>query len=225
MAGRNWKMSRSKLSLAVLLVVALVVGLEEWRIAGWRGKAREAERKLELAMADLPPPPRPEDKGAANSVVGASRIRRIKDRNDDLMGVEAATGGAAEPVAVVEGPGESVGEGTNDPAQSVNYQASASQMYAALVDEFQLNDTERAYFLQLMAEGMSFQDELAVESLAATTLLEQAAVARKRAEAEKVFGKKIRHFLGNDRDFAIYHAYVQKLSERLAGEAGGAGGR
>lgn len=218
-------MSRSRISLAVLLVVALVVALEEWRIAGWRSEAKAAKQQLELAMADLPPPPRPEDKGAANSVVGASRIRRIKDRNDDLMGVESATGGAVEPAAVVEGSGEVVGAGTNDPVPSVNYQASAGQMYAALVDEFQLNDTERAYFLQLMAEGMSFQDELAVESLAATTVLEQAAVARKRAEAEKAFGNKIRHFLGNDRDFAVYHAYVQKLSERLAAETGGAGGR
>jgi hypothetical protein len=219
-------MSGSKLYLGVLLVVALVVALEEWRIAGWRGRANKAEQDLELALAEQPPPPRPEEAGAHNSVIGASRIRRIKDRNEDRMAGGAEGGGAEPVVAVTEGGTEPVEGSANDPpaeAGPVDYTASANAMYSALVDKFKLNETERAYFVQLMAEGMKFQDEQAVALAAAEGPDEQAAVVRKLAEAERVFGQKVHHFLGNDRDFEIYQAYVQKLAEQIAVEAGGGG--
>jgi hypothetical protein len=39
------------------------------------------------------------------------------------------------------------------------------------------------------------------------------------AIAGQEFAGKVREFLGNDRDFEVYQAYVQKLSEQLATEA------
>jgi len=215
-------MRRSKLYLGVLLVVALVVALEEWRIAGWRGRANKAEQ--ELASIVPPPPPRPEEAGANNSVVGASRIRRIKDRNEDRMAGGGEGGGVEPVVAVTDGVTEPVEALTNEPpaeAGPVDYSASANEMYSALVDSFKLNETERAYFIQLMAEGMKFQDQQAVALAAADGPDEQVAVVRKLADAERVFGKRVHHFLGNDRDFGIYQAYVQKLAEQMAVGAGG----
>lgn len=212
-------MSRSQLSLAVLLVVALVVALEEWRIAGWRGRANKAEQELELAMAELPPPPRPEDKGAANSVIGATRIRRIKDRNEERMVAEEAAGATVEPALVVD-PTEAVATVMNDQplAETVDYTESVNQMYAALIDSFGLNETERAYFIDLLVDGMKFQELLAAARATATTDEGRASADQKMADAERDFGAKIRHFLGNDRDFAVYQAYVTKLSEQLGGQ-------
>ena len=152
---------------------------------------------------------------------GEIRPRDQRDRKEvkNLLGpvwnvVPRKAEGVTEPVEAL----------TNEPpaeAGPVDYTASANEMYSALVDSFKLNETERAYFIQLMAEGMKFQDEQAVALAAADGPDEQAAVVRKLAEAERVFGKRVRHFLGNDRDFGIYQAYVQKLAEQLAVGAGG----
>jgi hypothetical protein len=69
-------MNRSKPLLLALLVIAVVVALEEWRIAGLRSRNARLSDELAEALAAIPPPPRPVPAGEPQS----EAMRRTKER-------------------------------------------------------------------------------------------------------------------------------------------------
>jgi hypothetical protein len=222
-------MNRSKLLILTVFVVGAVVALEEWRIAGLRGRIGTLERELAAAVAAIPPPPRPVPAGESpDEALRRSKAQRVMENTRAASIAQAVTAGgdAAEPgEAATDEAGESpAGGGGESGAPAVadsQLRTTVIGLYGNLIRRFQLEGEEAEYFINLLAEGVGSRQRLTADLLGAKSPAERAGV-RRRAEEEAVrFADRVRTFLASEEDFAVYRDFVSRLAGQQAGRSGG----
>ncbi len=221
-------MNRSKFLLVALVLVGAVVALEEWRIAGLRGRIGTLEQQLAAAEAAIPPPPRPVQKGESpDAALRRTKARRVMERVRDASAGELATVDQPAtredpaPAPAIEGaaaPADAVPARTPAPAAAdARIREAVTSVYGNLIRQFQLEGEEAEYFINLLGEGMSRREQLALDLLDAKNDAERTGVQRRTEEAAVRFAERVREFLGNDDDYAVYQDYVNRLAAAQGG--------
>lgn len=210
-------MNRTKFLLGALLLVAAVVALEEWRIAGLRGRVATVEAKLAAAEAAIPPPPRPAPAGdSPDAALRRTKARRVMERVRDADAGQLVAN--AEPAAATDerepAPAAPASPATPPPAPAPDprIRTTVIALYGNLIRQFQLAGAEADFFVNLLCEGVASREQLALDLLDAKNDAERTAVQRRTEEEAVRFAERVRVFLGNDDDFAVYRDYINRLS-------------
>jgi hypothetical protein len=238
-------MVRTKTLVLGLLLVAVVVGLEEWRLAGSRKQISQLKEELAKAEAAIPPPPRPVPPGenpekllsrtksrqASESKTADAGTAPSSSENTAPPSEETASNPAPEPNT----PGEPIATPEPEPAPANATPPDAGQLqirgranqalrnsivkqYANLIEKFQFNNVEAGYFVDLLVEEALLRRQFAAELGNAQTDAEQASIQARARQSSTDIANRMRDFLGNDRDFAIFQEYRRLLNQSVPGQ-------
>lgn len=232
-------MNRTKSLIMGLLLVAAVVALEEWRLAGLRGRVGQLEKDLAEARAAIPPPPRPEPSGEDPGEMlrrVQTQVRKTGEETPENAsaaappteaGASAEAGAAEQPasepvVAAPEPPPEP--EVVSKPAaNSVRSPANQSlrnaivKLYASLIEQFQFDAAQAGYFVDLLVESALNRQQIAADFDSAGNDAERAEIQRRAEQTAADIARRMRTFLANDRDYGIYVEY-RRIVEQTAGQ-------
>jgi len=222
-----------------LLLVAVVVALEEWRLAGLRGRVGRLEKDLAEAQAAIPPPPRPEPSGEDPGKMlrrVKTQVRRTGEETPENASAAAqpseagapAESGAAEqpasePVVAVPDPPpapEVVSETAPNPLRSPANQSLRNaivKLYASLIDQFQFDAAQAGYFVDLLVESALNRQQVATDLGSAGNDAERAEIQRRAEQTAADIAQRMHTFLANDRDYGIYVEY-RRIVEQTAGQ-------
>jgi len=225
-------MNRTKSLVMGLVLVAAVVALEEWRLAGMRSRVGQLENDLASAEAAIPPPPRPEPSGEdPGEMLRRSQSHRVGEANQEnsttaaaspeektpssvpVSPVEPAAAPAPEPEPVATAP-EPVAKQVRSPANQ-SLRNTVVKLYAGLIEKFGFNNVEAGYFIDLLVEDVLIRQQLAADLTAAQTDEERAEVQRRGEQSGADIARRMRTFLANDGDFANFQEY-RRLVEQAA---------
>jgi len=198
---------------AIILVatVAIIVGIEEWRISGLQGQiAKLSTEKTEAA---------PARESARNMPTGgdvAARPTR-SGRSAD------ASGGGDTVAASPEDDGEESFNKTlrkmvDNPATKAmmnqGIKAMAGVWFGDLIKELDLNDEEKDYFLNLIGGGFAEQQQIGMKMMDVKSPEERKELMEELEKAKEDRKKSLEEFLNNDEDYQAYKDYEDRLPER-----------
>lgn len=199
MKGSVW------IAAAGLVLVVLVV--EEWRLGRLQSRLADLERKL--ATEEVPGP------GATSrhmtpSVPGesASRTERsTRDKRPEPARESEAgdLGGTLRKMA--ENP-------VSRAMMNQGMKAMASMWYSDLVEGFGLSDEEKDYFLDLVAGGMSGQQQIGMKMMSAKDEAARKALIEEMEQVKEDSKAAVAEFLNNEEDMEIFEAFEDRLPER-----------
>jgi hypothetical protein len=198
---------------AVMLVaaIAIVVGIEEWRISGLRG---EIAKLSEQETAE------PGARGTARHMPAGdslaakpSRSGRAPDAADDDDTPAPPDRDDGE-----ESLNKTLRKMVDNPATKAmmnqGVKAMAGMWFKDLVKEFDLNDEEEDYFINLVAGGFAEQQTIGLKMMDTKTDEERKALKEEIETAKRETKESIKEFLNNEEDWQAYQDYEDRLPER-----------
>jgi hypothetical protein len=139
-------------------------------------------------------------------------MERVRE-SDAVTAVAGRTNGgeSAGPAAALRG---MMGNPAGRAVMRSQLRAVVLGLYGDLIDRFELSDEETGYFVDLLVDGMTAQQQLGLDLLAARTAEERSAIRKRIAELEESQLENVRVFLDDAQDFAEYERFVERLPER-----------
>jgi len=211
-------------------------------VLGLRKQISQLKEELAKAEAAIPPPPRPvppgEDPGKLLSRTKSRQASESKSEdagtapmppeNTETPSEETASNSVSGP----DSSGEPNATSEPEPAPNTAAQPEAGQLqirgranqalrnsivkqYANLIEKFQFNNVEAGYFVDLLVEETLLRQQFAAELGNAQTEAEQTTIRARARQSSADIAARMRDFLGNERDFAIFQEYRRLLNQSV----------